>query len=210
MRSGRSDWTCKCPRSTLSRVHEAADAGREAARVVYVRLNLPCFVRWDAFRKWFGARRRAAEQRRREAGLGARDSGLGTAGRMPTPPAETAAGRMPALPTTDPDSPASSASSAFSAVASGQLPLTELIEAMRDSIARGDAKLYEIAAGMKALAVLTELQFRANVDRRAGDKHAAWKAEYAAKQDAALEQVSTAAQLTPEQVAEIRLKVLGL
>jgi len=66
--------------------------------------------------------------------------------------------------------------------------------------------IFAVKAGVDVL----KLDIDREVNRRADEKHDVWKAEQQRKQAAALEAVSSAAQLTPAQVAEIRLKVLGL
>lgn len=86
--------------------------------------------------------------------------------------------------------------------------LDRALDAVGDAMLRGDAKLYELGGVVRALVTLEQLRLSENADRRAAEKHTAWQNEYRAQQDAALRELSD--RLTPEQVAEIRLKVLGL
>ena len=61
-----------------------------------------------------------------------------------------------------------------------------------------------------AICELRKLRVKEFVDKRAAELHEAKMATLRKAQNEALEGVSKSSQLTPEQVAEIRLKVLGL
>lgn len=74
----------------------------------------------------------------------------------------------------------------------------------------GDAKLYEIMLLSRARREEDKLVLEQRAEERAAELHAAKMAELRKAQEQALDETSTAVRLTPEQVREIRLKVLGL
>lgn len=83
-----------------------------------------------------------------------------------------------------------------------------------------DTTLYAIDAGrpidkgvifaIGAAVDVLKLDLNREAGRRANDKHEAWKAEHAKKQAAALDETAGPAGLTPEQLAVIKSKVLGI
>jgi len=186
MKRGRTDWTCRCPRTTLASVLAAADADVDSARGIYDRWNLGRYVRGDAFAKWLRRRRRERAARRTEDSAG---------------PSASA----PSL--TSCSSPASSDSPTDS-TSGGALALC--LEAMTEAVQRGATGKVDLAGAIRALAALEKLRLEGQAEKRAQELHETRMTDYRAKQEAALEGVSKASQLTPEQVAEIRLKVLGL
>ncbi len=162
---------------------EAVAAGREPARQTYRRLNLQRFVTLAAWDKTARRWKREAAARREMPDDGRDDS-----------PARAGVGCM----------------SASSSLASNALSLAaELLADIRSAKAAG-AKMYELVGALRGLMDMARYDLETAAGTRAEELHAARMAELRKRQEEALEGVTTQAALTPEQVAEIRLKVLGL
>lgn len=82
-------------------------------------------------------------------------------------------------------------------------------EAVRKLMA-GDAKIYEIALLSKGRREHDKLEMEKQAETRAMELHAEKMRELRKAQEAALKKTSESANLSPEQVREIRLKVLGI
>lgn len=84
--------------------------------------------------------------------------------------------------------------------------LVDSLQVALDSKRMPDKKLPE---AMSSVVQVLKLGILRDENRRRDEKQS-WERDRRATQNAALDDVSKTAQLTPEQVAEIRLKVLGL
>lgn len=75
----------------------------------------------------------------------------------------------------------------------------------------GDTKAYELVALWSRIMDHEKLKIERAVDARADEKHAAWRAEETRKQAAALDAMRHGTPgMTPELLAEIKAKVLGI
>ncbi len=81
---------------------------------------------------------------------------------------------------------------------------------MAKAVELGDVPAYSLPGYVKAMVELDRLVFAADENKRASETHELKIAELRKRQAEALETVSKSSQLTEKQVAEIRLKVLGL
>ena len=73
----------------------------------------------------------------------------------------------------------------------------------------GDGKIYELALLSRSRREADRLEIDKKIEARAKELHEIKMEELLKDQSAALDNVAKAANLTPEQVAEIRLRVLG-
>lgn len=88
--------------------------------------------------------------------------------------------------------------------------LQSLLDAVQVDLDAGrplDGKMGDL---IRACVQARKLDFEREAEKRAADKHEAWKAEHAKKQAAALDENAGPAGLTPEQLAVIKSKVLGI
>lgn len=77
--------------------------------------------------------------------------------------------------------------------------------------AQAGAKPYELASLFARVQEHDRIEIQKAADERAADKHTAWQRELRRKQDAALEAMKgEAVGLTPELLAQIKSKVLGI
>lgn len=83
------------------------------------------------------------------------------------------------------------------------------IEALK-RLRAGDAKVYELVLLSRSRREADKLAIEQRAELRAAELHEAKMAEVRKVQGEALEAVSRAIQLTPEQVVELRSKVLGI
>lgn len=88
--------------------------------------------------------------------------------------------------------------------------LAACLRSLQVSIAANTLPEYRLADVIRALAKLSEIDIKERAEQRALELHETKMAEFRKLQETALETASEAARLTPEQVAEIRAKVLGL
>jgi hypothetical protein len=84
------------------------------------------------------------------------------------------------------------------------------VAAIQEQIDRGDVKLYELNGTMRMLTGVDELEIERRADERAAELHQRKLTELRAQQEKGLGELEQSNRLTAEQVAEIRLKVLGL
>lgn len=94
-------------------------------------------------------------------------------------------------------------------------PSWEEIEllARQQALARlraGDPKVYELAVMLRAARDADRGELERRAAQRADELHEVRMARLRSEQSAALERTAQTARLTPEQVAEIRMRVLGL
>jgi hypothetical protein len=197
MRNGRTSWTTKAPAETLRRAMEAVDARADTVRAIYDRLNLERFVRFATFERWARIRRRDRERR---MGFGFNQTGVDPCA---VEPAE--------IQTPNSESDADAGGTPVGRMApSVELVMAQCAAAISEAMAAGRIGKLDVGKALRSLVSLKELSIAEAADKRAAEKHAAWVRDDRAKQNIALEAVSKSSQLTPEQVAEIRLKVLGL
>lgn len=89
--------------------------------------------------------------------------------------------------------------------------LSRLLGLLNQRIDAGDVKtLPHVSVALRAINDCLRLTHDERAEERAEERHAAWLTEHRRMQEAALSATAKSSQLTPEQVAEIRLKVLGL
>ncbi len=183
MKSGPTPWTTKCPATCIARARDML-AARRKPREIFDTLNLQAHVPFHTFRRWCTRMRRELSHRRDSAG-----------------------------PSEDGAMPSASAQSACHSSSSSAHPdriLAATLQAMELAVATDSVPAYKLPDYIRAMVVLRDLALSEQADRRAEELHAVKLSELKAAQERALETVSTTSQLTPEQVAEIRLKVLGL
>lgn len=178
---GRKPWTSRVPPALIQRAGELLDA-RQPAIDVYRSLKLAQWVSEAVWRRWVAQRKR---------GLATRE-----------PPVQ---GGDPG-----PESGNALASMAVSGGASHVTPeavLMRLTSGIASALESGDMQTYVLPAAVNAIVRVHELAIEQERDKRAEEKHAAWKREVIKTVEQVAEQASG---LTPELVAEIRTKVLGL
>ena len=190
MRRGRPTWTNRLGDALKRRVEDRVDAHDRTPRQLYNELNLCRFAGFRTFRGWVTERRR---KQRREGAEPAREKAPMNCGAVDSGPS--------VVPVCVPSSYSSSAV---------DMAIAGCVEAITEALLAGRIGKLDLGKALRSLKDLKTLGIEQDVNRRAEEKHAAWKAEQAAQQATALESVTQTSQLTPEQVAEIRLKVLGL
>lgn len=93
--------------------------------------------------------------------------------------------------------------------APGELLAATLVS-LHTAVQTGDVPAYKLPDVVRAMATLESLRLDAAADRRASELHELKLAELRKAQAAEVEKLGQTGRLTPDQVAEIRLKVLGL
>lgn len=193
MKCGRIGWWSKAPEALLRQVNDRIDARASSAAEIYREFNLCRFTSAGGFRVYVAQRRK--ERAARENG--------GQLSAISSQPAITAEHAEDAEQKLEIENPKSKTDG------DGDL-LSQCLKAIQSEVLAGRTKVYELTGAVKALMDLERVRLLAASDKRAEELHAIKLAELKAKQEQALEEVSTASQLTAEQVAAIRRQVLGL
>lgn len=182
---GRKPWIAKVPSAELQAVHERIDSREdEPPDAIFAALNLARYTTVRTFRAYAEERRRERDWRdERTAGAEGPHAGPHP---DPLPGGEGGAAASP-----------------------GGL-LSRLLQSCLDAVNSGRMPAYAIPGAMQAAARVSELEYSAAAEKRAAELHEEKMRELRKRQDAALSEMATPAALTAEQVAEIRLKVLGL
>ena len=157
-------------------------AARRKPREIFDALNLQAHVPFATFRRWCTQVRAELKHRRGSAEGDADMSSSSASASCPSPSSSAHPDRI----------------------------LSATLQAMELAVATDSVPAYKLPDYIRAMVALRDLALSEQADKRAEEIHAVKLAELKAAQERALETVSTTSQLTPEQVAEIRLKVLGL
>lgn len=183
MRKGRTSWVAQVPPGELQAIHERIDSvADESAKSIFDGLNLVRYTRERTFRNYVTERRRERRwQEQRTTDDGDQGSGFGV---------QESASSSPSL--------------------SPDRLVEELLSEVLGAVRQGRAPAYALPSMIMAVCKVRETDIREQAEKRAGELHAAKLAELRKKQGTAIDQVAAERGLTPEVLAEIRSKVLGL
>ena len=180
MKRGRTSWLIKLSPAVRRRVYAAIDADQPSAREIYNQYNLRRFTPFNTFRKTYTQRRKALADRMVRAAESESSESK----------SETAA------------------RGGGNAAAGGGVDaaIANCVNAITDKILTGRTGKLSVSRALGSLATLKGMRLRELADRRAQELHEAKMADAAEQLDV----MESNNELTAEQVAEIRLKVLGL